>query len=74
MAKGKEIGTNIQESWDGPIVTLKIDTSKEFGLTKSEKSIRIATTGSSVTIHDPKGNPFKAGINVYKTNPDYEKE
>ncbi len=45
------------------ILTLKIDLSKEFGETKSGKSITIAGTNGNVAIP---GTDAKIGLNVYK--------
>jgi len=43
------------------VMTIKVDTSKEFGPSKSGKTIVIATTGGNIRV----GDVF-VGVNVYK--------
>lgn len=57
------LGTNIEGSLDGNILTIKIDLSKTFGKSASGKSITIATTGGNQKIA---GTDAVAGVNVYK--------
>lgn len=49
----------------GNILTIMVDLSKEFGLSKSEKSIIIASTEGNQLIP---GTELKIGLNVYKKN------
>jgi len=57
---------NVVMSWDGPILNIKIDTSKSFGPSNSEKTIIIAMTGGNIKVEDPEGNESVIGINCYK--------
>lgn len=66
MAK-KELGTNIKyEINKQNKLLIEIDLSKEHGLSKSEKTIRIATTGGNQKLYSDKNKPFTIGINCYK--------
>jgi hypothetical protein len=56
---------NIEMSLDGTILTMKVDISKEFGASKSGKSITIASTEGNVSI--PDAEEIKVGLNVYKS-------
>lgn len=56
---------NIEMSLDGTILTMKVDISKEFGASKSGKSITIASTEGNVSI--PDAEKIKVGLNVYKS-------
>ena len=55
--------TNVEMSVDADILTIKIDLSKEFGPSKSGKTIMIATTSGNVTVP---GREEIIGLNVYK--------
>jgi len=57
---------NIKITWDGPLLTMVIDTSKTFGSSKSGKTLMIAMTGGNIKVEDPKGNETIIGINCYK--------
>ena len=57
--------TNVEMSVDANILTIKIDLSKEFGPSKSGKTIMIATTSGNVTVP---GREEIIGLNVYKKN------
>lgn len=59
MAK---IGTNIEYEVKGNILVIKVDISKNYGPSKSGKSIQIASTLGNKEIAD---NVF-VGLNVYK--------
>ena len=48
---------------DGNILTIKVDLSKDFGLTKSQKNKKIASTGGNVRIP---GAHAMIGLNVYE--------
>ena len=51
---------------EGTILTMKIDISKDFGPSKSGKSITIASTEGNVSLPDTED--VKIGVNVYKSN------
>ena len=51
---------------DGTILTIKVDISKDFGPSKSGKSISIASTEGNISIPDVE--EIKIGLNVYKIN------
>ena len=55
---------NITMETNGTILTIKIDLSKDFGMSKSGKSVIIATTGGNMTVDGTDG--VKIGINCYK--------
>lgn len=46
------------------VLTIKIDTKQEHGLSSSAKNIIIATTGGNVEV--PETDGIKIGINCYK--------
>ncbi len=50
---------------DQNILTIKIDLSKEFGLSSSGKSIIIASTDGNQSVPAPRAD-VKIGVNVYK--------
>jgi hypothetical protein len=54
---------NVEISVDGAILTIKVDLSKQFGLSASEKNIIIASTEGNVTVPD---RDEKIGLNVYR--------
>ncbi|GJQ50400.1 hypothetical protein KsCSTR_14300 [Candidatus Kuenenia stuttgartiensis] len=54
---------NVELSVEGNILTIKIDLSKEFGLSSSGKNIIVASTEGNVTIPD---REEKIGMNVYR--------
>ncbi|MBW7941945.1 MAG: hypothetical protein H3C64_05975 [Candidatus Kuenenia stuttgartiensis] len=54
---------NVELSVEGNIHTIKIDLSKEFGLSSSGKNIIVASTEGNVTIPD---REEKIGMNVYR--------
>ena len=57
---------NIEMSLNGTILTMKIDISKDFGPSKSGKSITIASTEGNISV--PEAEDVKIGVNVYKSN------
>lgn len=66
MAKTK-VGTNISyEVNKQNKLVIEIDLKQEFGLSKSGKTIRIASTEGNKRMYDGKNNPFMIGINCYK--------
>ena len=54
---------NVEFAVEGNILTIKIDLSKEFGLSSSGKNIIVASTEGNVTIPD---REEKIGMNVYR--------
>jgi len=56
--------TNVIMKVEGGKLTITADLTKEFGRSKSQKSIVIATTGGNVPVEGHEG--VKVGLNVYK--------
>ncbi len=55
---------NVKQTIKGNILTLTVDLSKDFGPSKSQKTIVVASTLGNVSVE---GNEdFKIGLNVYK--------
>ncbi|MBO7388732.1 MAG: hypothetical protein J6T90_04105 [Methanomicrobium sp.] len=55
---------NVEMSVNGNTLTIKVDLSKDFGETKSGKSISIASTDGNVSV--PGNDDIKIGLNVYR--------
>ncbi len=55
---------NAEMTLDGDILTIKVDLSKEFGLSSSGKTIIIASTEGNQSVPGKEG--IKVGLNVYK--------
>jgi hypothetical protein len=55
---------NVEMSLDGKILTIKVDISKDFGLSSTGKTIIIASTEGNQSITDK--SDIKIGLNVYK--------
>jgi hypothetical protein len=55
---------NIDMKVDGNILTIKVDISKEYGISASGKNKIIASTEGNVSM--PEKEEIKIGINVYK--------
>ena len=55
---------NVDMSVNGNTLTIKVDLSKDFGETKSGKSISIASTDGNVSV--PGNDEIKIGLNVYR--------
>ena len=55
---------NVDMSVNGNTLTIKVDLSKDFGETKSGKSISIASTDGNVSV--PGNDDIKIGMNVYR--------
>jgi hypothetical protein len=55
---------NVETSVDGNILTIKVDLSKDFGASKSGKTIVIASTEGNVGVPGNEGT--KLGLNIYK--------
>ncbi|MBF0319886.1 MAG: hypothetical protein HQL01_08825 [Nitrospirae bacterium] len=55
---------NVEMALEGDILTIKVDVTKEFGLSSSGKTIIIASTEGNQSI--PGSDKVKIGLNVYK--------
>ena len=58
---------NVEMKLDGNILTIKVDLSKEFGLSSSGKSTIIASTEGNQSVEGRE--EVKIGLNVYKKPP-----
>jgi len=56
---------NIEMSLNGTILTMKVDLSKDFGPSKSGKSITVASTEGNISV--PGAEDVKIGLNVYRS-------
>lgn len=68
MATAKEwnhYGDNVKAIVEGDKLTLEIDLSKEFGLTKSEKSVMVASTRGNAQAYGRSGT-VAFSVNAYK--------
>jgi predicted PP-loop superfamily ATPase len=63
--ESKKIGQNVEYNVDGNIMTIRVDLSKEFGPSKSQKTIMVASSGGNVSIEGIKLRR-KIGLNIYK--------
>ena len=59
-----ELMKNIEMTVDGNILTMKIDISKDYGESKSGKSITIASTEGNISL--PEHEDIKIGLNIYR--------
>ncbi|WP_421909723.1 hypothetical protein [Methanolacinia petrolearia] len=55
---------NVDMKLEGNSLTIKVDISKDFGESKSGKSITIASTEGNVSI--PDNEEIKIGLNIYR--------
>ena len=55
---------NVEMKVDGSILTIRVDLSKEFGVSSSGKSIIIASSEGNQSV--PGSEEIKIGLNVYK--------
>lgn len=55
---------NVEMSVKGDKLTITVDLSKDFGPSKSGKTISIASTKGNVSV--PENDDIKIGLNVYK--------
>lgn len=55
---------NIEMSKEGTFLVIKVDLSKDFGESKSGKSITIASTEGNISV--PGDDDIKIGLNIYK--------
>ena len=56
--------TNLKCTIKGNILTMEVDLSQEFGLSKSGKNTIIATTSGNADLEGVEG--VKIGLNIYK--------
>lgn len=70
MAK-KNLGQNVTVEVKGKKVIFECDTDTELGVSKSGKSINIATTNGAAKVHDDSGKEIGTlNFNFYKKNPE----
>jgi hypothetical protein len=62
--KGEHLMKNVEMTVQGNILIIKVDMTKEFGLSSSKKSVIIASTEGNVSVPD---REEKVGLNVYRT-------
>jgi hypothetical protein len=62
---------NVKMTVAGNILTVEIDLTKDYGPSKSEKSIIVATSAGNASV--PEHSDIKIGINVFKTLPKTKK-
>ena len=55
---------NVEMTVDGEILTIKVDLTKDFGPSKSGKTIIIASTEGNVSVPE---RDEKIGLNVYRS-------
>lgn len=55
---------NVEMKVEGDILTIKVDLSKEYGLSSSGKSVIIASTEGNQTVEGKE--EVKIGLNIYK--------
>ena len=55
---------NIDMAVEGTTLTIRVDLAKEFGESKSGKSITIASTEGNVSV--PGHEEIKIGLNIYR--------
>ncbi|MDD4126769.1 MAG: hypothetical protein PHV39_03675 [Methanomicrobium sp.] len=64
MILNNKIMKNIEMSKEGTFLVIKVDLSKDFGESKSGKSITIASTEGNISV--PGDDDIKIGLNIYK--------
>jgi hypothetical protein len=55
---------NVDMAIEGNVLTIRVDLGKEFGESKSGKSITIASTEGNVAV--PGHEDIKIGLNIYR--------
>ncbi|MDD3070359.1 hypothetical protein [Methanoculleus horonobensis] len=55
---------NVDMTVEGSVLTIRVDLAKEFGVSKSGKSITIASTEGNVSV--PGHEDIKIGLNIYR--------
>lgn len=64
MILNNKIMKNVEMSKEGTFLVIKVDLSKDFGESKSGKSITIASTEGNISV--PGDDDIKIGLNIYK--------
>lgn len=59
------MNADITTSKDGKTLTITVDLTKEFGQSKSGKTILIGTTGGNTKVDTKRGSVF-VGANIYR--------
>ena len=54
---------NVEMSVEGNVLTIKVDLSKDYGPSSSEKTIMVSSTEGNVSLPD---REEKLGLNVYR--------
>jgi hypothetical protein len=62
----KNIQCSTAKTKEGTILTLKINLNQDFGLSKSGKTIIVASSEGNKPIPTMEGYPFRMGLNIYK--------
>lgn len=63
----KTVGKNISFEIKGKKLLLEVDLTQEFGLSKSEKNVIIASSEGNTKIHNEKGEHIGTlGLNFYR--------
>lgn len=57
---------NVQMTVDKGILTIKIDLAKDYGPSKSGKTIIVATTEGNAQVPGAPNDSIRVGLNVYK--------
>ncbi|MDK2889795.1 MAG: hypothetical protein PWR21_427 [Methanoculleus sp.] len=55
---------NVDMTVEGSVLTIRVDLEKEFGASKSGKSITIASTEGNVAV--PGHEEIRIGLNIYR--------
>jgi hypothetical protein len=55
---------NVEMAVDGTVLIIRVDLAKEFGESKSGKSVTIASTEGNVSV--PGREDIKIGLNIYR--------
>ena len=55
---------NVEMTVEGNLLTIKVDISKDYGESKSGKSITISSTEGNISI--PEHEDIKIGLNIYR--------
>lgn len=71
MANSTKVASdNVKISVNGNKLIIEVDLSKDFGPSKSGKTLVIASTLGNISV--PNNEDTKIGLNIYKPNPDYK--
>jgi hypothetical protein len=61
------MATNIETRVEGNKLIIEVDLTKEYGLTGSGKSVKVASSDGNMSV--PGREEIKMGLNVYKPKP-----